>query len=134
MFGRVPSVVALISVLGAPSLIAETSRSPRNANYTINARLDHTTRTIHGDERISWRNISSRGATSLQFHLYFNAWRDERSTWMREAALGGLAERTRRDPSDWASIVIDKLEIVSSSGAPGVDVTPAAPLHCAGRW
>lgn len=124
MFGRVPSVVALIGVLGAPSLIAETPRSPRNANYTINARLDHPNHTIHGDERITWRNISSRAATSLQFHLYFNAWRDERSTWMREVALGGLAENTRRDPSDWASIVIDKLEILSSSGASGADVTP----------
>jgi peptidase M1-like protein len=123
VFGRVPFVVALIGLLGAPSLIAETSRSPRNANYTINARLDHATHTIHGDERISWRNISSRAATSLQFHLYFNAWRDERSTWMREAELAGLAETARRDRSDWASIVIDKLEILSSSGEPGVDVT-----------
>jgi hypothetical protein len=124
VFGRVASVVALIAILGAPSLPAETPRSPRNANYTISARLNHTTRTIHGDERISWRNVSAHAATSLRFHLYYNAWRDERSTWMRERALASVTEPKRRDPSDWASIAVDKLEILSSSGGAAVDVTP----------
>jgi hypothetical protein len=124
VFGRVASLVALIAVLGAPSSSGEQSRSPRNANYTIAARLDHPTRTIHGDERISWRNISARAATSLQFHLYYNAWRNDRSTWMRERALAGVTEPRRRDPSDWASIAVDKLEILSSSAGAAVDLTP----------
>src|SRR2546423_12585863 len=113
-----------MAILGAPSPAAETPRSPRNANYTITARLDHPTRTIHGDERISWRNPSAHAATSIQFHLYYNAWRDERSTWMRERTLARGRSDPRRGPSDWASIVVDRMEILSASGGEAGDVTP----------
>ena len=34
--------------------------SPRNANYTIAARLDPATRTITGSETIIWRNITEQ--------------------------------------------------------------------------
>src|SRR5882672_7548270 len=62
--------------------------SPRNASYTITARLDPATRTITGSEVITWRNITAAPATDLQFHLYWNAWKNARSTFMRERALG----------------------------------------------
>src|SRR5215475_3973228 len=62
--------------------------SPRNANYVIDAKLDPASRTITGSEVILWRNITTKPATELQFHLYWNAWRDDRSTWLREAKLG----------------------------------------------
>jgi Peptidase family M1 domain len=64
--------------------------SPRNANYTITARLETTTHTLTGLETIRWRNITRTPATELQFHLYWNAWRDNRSTYMRESTLGGV--------------------------------------------
>ena len=57
--------------------------SPRNANYTITARLDPATRTIAGSESIAWKNITSRPAADLQLHLYWNAWKNTRSTFMR---------------------------------------------------
>src|SRR5579864_7102483 len=76
--------------------------SPRNANYTIDARLAAASRTITGSELITWRNITSHAAGELQFHLYWNAWRSERSTFMREDALGG-GPRSHA-PGDWAYI------------------------------
>ena len=66
--------------------------SPRNASYEIRARLQPATRTITGTELITWRNITTRAATELQFHLYWNAWRDNRSTWLREASSSRQAE------------------------------------------
>src|SRR2546430_14004895 len=63
--------------------------SPRNASYTIAATLDPSTHTITGAETISWRNITTKTATELQFHLYWNAWKNDQSTFMRERALGG---------------------------------------------
>src|SRR4051812_31729047 len=63
--------------------------SPRNANYTIAATLDPATRTIKGSETITWRNVTAHAAADLQFHLYWNAWKNARSTFMRERALGG---------------------------------------------
>src|SRR5262245_21282935 len=35
-------------------------QSPRNANYTIDARLDSATRTIAAAEAITWRNITTK--------------------------------------------------------------------------
>ena len=73
--------------------------SPRNANYTIDARLDPATRTITGSEIITWRNITASPAADLQFHLYWNAWRDTRSTFMREQALGGSRDDAAGAPT-----------------------------------
>ncbi len=64
-------------------------RRPRSANYTISATLDPINRLIIGRGRLVWRNTSNEPATELRFHMYWNAWRDDRSSWMREARLDG---------------------------------------------
>ena len=84
--------------------------SPRNANYTITARLDPAARTITGSETITWRNITARPATELQFHLYWNAWRNDRSTFMHELALAGQSNGPRAD-SDWSRIDVNSVKI-----------------------
>jgi peptidase M1-like protein len=84
--------------------------SPRNANYTITARLDPATRTITGTETIKWRNITSRPAADLQFHLYWNAWKNTRSTFMRERALSGGGDDRRR-PDEWSHIDITSMTV-----------------------
>ncbi|MGH9203112.1 MAG: hypothetical protein ACRD2A_17945, partial [Vicinamibacterales bacterium] len=45
--------------------------SPRNANYDIDVRLDHSAKTLTGRETIRWRNISRHATSELQFHLYW---------------------------------------------------------------
>ena len=98
------------------------ARSPRNASYTITARLDPASRTLTGEQLLTWRNTSSIPATSLRFHLYYNAWRNTRSTWMREIALAGFPELAERPEADWGWIDVTSLKLVGTSGAP-VDVT-----------
>ncbi len=76
----------------------EPARSPRNANYTINASLDPDARRITASATIEWRNVSGNPTSELQFHLYWNAWKDEESTFMRDLAAagrGGLPEHGR---------------------------------------
>jgi hypothetical protein len=85
--------------------------SPRNANYTIDARLDPATRTITASETVVWRNITNTTATELQFHLYWNAWKDARSTWMRERALGGALSDPNRSASDWSRIEVTSIKL-----------------------
>ena len=93
MFGRSTALVALllvgeagITVAPRPStpqpsanLPAAAPRSPRNASYAITARLDPKSRTISGDEILTWRNTSNIAATTLRLHLYYNAWRNTAS-------------------------------------------------------
>ena len=94
-------------------------RSPRNASYTITARLDPSTRTITGSEVITWRNVSATAATDLQFHLYWNAWKNTRSTFMRERVLSDGADTGSRSPGEWsridvAAVTVDGVDRTSS--------------------
>ena len=92
-------VVLFAAAPAAQEMPAPGARSPRNASYTIRARLDPGARIITGDERIAWRNITANATGELRFHLYWNAWRDKRSSWMRERALAG-SSRFREDPPE----------------------------------
>ena len=98
----------------APGAISP-ALSPRNASYTISARLDPASRTITGEERIVWRNITTTTATELRFHLYWNAWKNDRSTWMRERALAGSTSDPNRPAGDWASIDVTSVRLVTPS-------------------
>jgi len=91
--------------------------SPRNANYTITARLDAAAHTIGGSELITWRNMTSHPARDLQFHLYWNAWKHDRTTFMRERALGRSVESERRPDAERSRIDITSLKITAPSPA-----------------
>ena len=86
------------------------ARSPRNASYTIDVQLEHGSRSLRGRERIHWRNISANPTSELQFHLYWNAWRDADSTWLRERRLGG-ATLTQR-PDAWGGTDVRALRVI----------------------
>ena len=75
--------------LVAPPAAPAQPRSPRNASYTITARLDPGSRTLKGEQLVTWRNVSTVTVNNLRFHLYYNAWRNTRSTWLRESLLSG---------------------------------------------
>jgi hypothetical protein len=95
------------------------SQSPRNANYEIDARLDDDAKTIRGRETIHWRNITDQPTSELQFHLYWNGWRDADSTWLRERRIAGLY---RPPPADaWSSIDVTSLRLHETTGV--IDLT-----------
>jgi hypothetical protein len=71
--------------------------SKRNANYSIDVELDPATRTLQGREVLTWRNVTARPANELQFHLYYNAWTNDRSTWMRERKMAPAPRRLGGD-------------------------------------
>jgi hypothetical protein len=96
-------------------------RSAQNANYDIDIRLDHATRTLTGTEVVRWRNIGLAPADSLRLHLYWNAWRNPRSTWMREAVLGGADFGDRR-ADEWSSIDLTAIALANPDGTPGFDL------------
>ena len=59
------------------------------ANYDIDVTLDPTTRTLTGSEIITWRNPGVIPAYSIRLHLYWNAFRNTRSTWLKQRQLAG---------------------------------------------
>jgi len=68
--------------------------SPRTASYTISVSLDPGTKTLTGEEVLTWKNPSGDAIQDLQFHLYQNAFRNDASTMMRE---WGSSRRGSRD-------------------------------------
>jgi peptidase M1-like protein len=95
--------------------------SPRNANYDIDVRLDPATRTITGTEVIRWRNLGEVPADSLRLHLYWNAWQNEKSSWMREIALAG--ERMDVQPDDSSYINVTAVALADADGSASVELT-----------
>lgn len=99
------------------------ARSPRNASYTITATLDHTARTLTASEVIAWRNVSAAATSELQFHVYWNAWRNARSTFLRERAL---VRRTSYDEDDFARVTITRLTVTHGGASAADDRLSAA--------
>lgn len=85
------------------------------ANYEISARLDPKARAVEGRETLTWLNDSPDEIRELRFHLYMNAFRDEQSTFLREAR--GLRP-VKKDA--FGSIEVKSLRI-----AGGADLTKA---------
>ena len=98
-----------------PSATAATARSARNANYSIDVSLDHAARTLTGSEVIGWRNISANPTSELQLHLYWNAWRDRHSTWLRERRLAGGTMPPGDD--NWGYVDIKAVTLIGHDGA-----------------
>ena len=100
--------------------------SPRNANYSIDVELNPAARTLSARGVVSWRNITTRPTSELQFHLYWNGWRNTESTFMREAAgLPWLP--TGPQPEDWAAIDVTAIRLVTGGGtAPLADLRGVA--------
>ena len=99
------------------------AQSPRNANYTIEAVLDPDARTLEGRSVVTWRNISSRPASELRFPLYYNAWKNTRSTWMREQMLARSSRLASRPAEDWGWITVTSLRLPATDDTAGVDLT-----------
>src|SRR5689334_20310728 len=104
------AIASLAVVLAAASADAQ-PLSARNANYTIEVRLDTRAKTLTGHETLVWTNITTIATSELQFHLYYNAWKNSDSTWMREQRLTTWwqAAGTRR-PGDFGGIDISSLK------------------------
>ena len=116
---------AVLGGLLSLSAAAQEPLSPGNASYKIEATLDPVERSLEGRQVLTWRNIQSEPADELRFHLYWNAWRNNRSTWMLEDRLRGrndLGEEIRG--SDWSWIDVDEVRLLpeNEKDAP-VDLT-----------
>ncbi|MFN6204277.1 MAG: M1 family metallopeptidase [Acidobacteriota bacterium] len=88
--------------------------------YRIEAllKLDQAQRPVEidGREQLTWLNETTEEVKELQFHLYLNAFRNERSTFFRES--GGNLRGEFASPGEWGGIDISQMKIVG-----GADLT-----------
>jgi hypothetical protein len=89
--------LAPIAAATATDLPELPTRSPRNANYSIDARLDPAAHTIDGSLVLEWRNTADVPLSTFPFHLYWNAFRNTRATSARgEGPRGARFDDTER--------------------------------------
>ncbi len=91
--------------------IFEKPLSPRIANYEIDVRLEPATRTLVGAQVVSWRNDSDDIIEELRFHLYLNAFRNNRSTVFNEA--GATLRGEGIDEDGWGLSEIERVALRS---------------------
>src|SRR5438128_1824334 len=92
--------------------------SPRIANYDIDVKLDPPARTLKAHEILRWKNASGDFITELRFHLYLNAFRNNKSTFMRES--GGSVRGFKIEEDGWGFIEVRKLSISTGEDLTGV--------------
>jgi hypothetical protein len=116
--------VTLAAALPAPAPsrahaapVAAAQLSDRVANYTIRCEVDVDSHSIRGSEHITWRNAASLPTGELQFHLYLNAFRDERTTFMQES--GGQLRGVSMAKGGYGGIEITSLRIAGQSAMSG---------------
>jgi hypothetical protein len=92
------------------------------ADYTLRARLDPIAHTVHGEGTIRFRNASEAPVHELWLHLYLNAFKNERSTFLREPVAGFRGSATL---ADWGTIDLRALSLRGSGGDAATDLLPA---------
>jgi hypothetical protein len=112
---------ALLICISAPSGRAQAGGGDNvpqtGLKYDIEVELDTARHTLTGRERIHFENKSRVAVSSLDFHLYLNAFRDTRSVFMREGGARLRGQKLRRPGS---------LSVTAIRSAQGADL--AQPL------
>jgi hypothetical protein len=89
-------------------------------DYTMNAVLDTAQHTVHGTATITWRNTSTVPVRELWLHLYLNAFKNEKTVFLRAPVASG---RGLGAVGDWGYIDVSKLV---ARELEGVDLWPGA--------
>ena len=127
----IAALVALAAAAAAPGQLAPAPDQPFAAGrevklaasalpaptYTIamEASYDPGERLIAGKQRLRWRNTSSVPVTELQFHLYLNAFANNRTTFFTES--GGQLRSQKIPKGKWGWV-----EVKSMRTADGADL------------
>jgi hypothetical protein len=94
-------------------------RSPRIANYKLEARLDPVRHQIAASETLTWTNTGQSAVDALPFHLYLNAFKNEQSLFMQSSR--GIVRGAPASDTGWGYIEIESVHVA------GADLT--AKLH-----
>jgi hypothetical protein len=91
------------------------------ADYRIHARLDGETKRIDGELELRWTNRSGESVDELWFHLYLNAFSNNRSTHLVESK-GKLRDKKIEEGWGWSRV--HALRVEGAAGGGFQDVLP----------
>ncbi len=98
-----------LSRVQGPACAPPSSPDHRIVSYKIDVSLDPVAHALRGSQTMTWRNTTARAAGDLQLHLYLNAFKNDRSTFMKES--GGVSRGNRFKDGEWGYIDITRLTL-----------------------
>jgi hypothetical protein len=97
----------------APSSASSSAGAKEIASYTLDARLDPQSHRLTGKGSLRWKNASTEPARELWFHLYLNAFKNDRSLFLRSPFGAG---RSGDHATDWGYIDVARLSVRELGG------------------
>jgi len=76
-------------------------RSARIANYEMDIQLDVENKKLFSQTQLTWQNTTSDTIHDLQFHLYYNAFKNSKSTFLSESGLPSLFRNELEKNNAW---------------------------------
>ena len=113
----------LLSTLGTFLFSADEPLCKQVANYTMNVNLDTEKNMITCTELLSWTNDSKTSTDELWFHLYWNAFQNNMSTFLREGTRRGRRVTGFRE-EDWGYCKVESIKIAQNDFFDEYDLLP----------
>ena len=104
--GSVAPAPTLGSAPGALAIGPSLEHPPAVVDYALSAKLDPQAHTIAGQGTLRWTNTTEVPVRELWFHLYLNAFKNQRSVFLREPLGAG---RGGGPVADWGTIDVRKM-------------------------
>ncbi|MEZ5332464.1 MAG: M1 family metallopeptidase [Thermoanaerobaculia bacterium] len=105
---RILLAIQLLLALGTAVSAAAPAPSGDTADYRIDVSLAPEARRLEGRQTVRWTHRGAQPVRTLFFHQYWNAWRNDASTWMEEDRMRGRnALHQEPRPGDWGWIEVD---------------------------
>ncbi|MEW6457228.1 MAG: M1 family metallopeptidase [Acidobacteriota bacterium] len=102
---RLFSLFSLVSLFGGNTIYGY----EKVVDYRIKAQLFPEKKEIKGEEILVWKNVTSNSTDELYFHMYLNAFKNEWTTFIKEAK--GIPKKFKITEDDWGWIKINSFAI-----------------------
>lgn len=83
--------------------------SPRIANYDMQIKLDTEKKHLISHTKLLWKNPSADTIRDLQFHLYYNAFKNTESTFFKERGMPSLFKKSLEEECEWSWVDIKNM-------------------------
>lgn len=103
-----PYSLVFIFLMFVVSSWSQQALSPRTASYDIAVELDVEQKKVYGKQTLYWKNPSQDTITELQYHLYHNAFKNSKTTFMRERDFDLLD--AEEEDCNWSYIDVQRIQ------------------------
>jgi hypothetical protein len=132
ILGMLTAALVLGASVGRPAQEPEPAPGAPGLRYEIWVELDAAGKMLLGKEELVWTNPTKDAVPDMLLHLYWNAFKNEDSAFIREAAAESMfSDGDAPEDGEWGWIDITDIRLADGSDLkPGLQfVTPDGPDH-----